>query len=106
MKTPLIAALCLAIIVAPAAFGAVDAAALFKTKCAPCHGATGKADTPMGQRLGAKPLPSPEVQNQTDAQLTDTVTNGKGKKMPKFGTQLSSEQITALIAHIRVLGKK
>ncbi len=47
-----------AVVVAIIALGnsrlaAQDAASLFKTKCAACHGADGKGDTPMGKENGA-----------------------------------------------------
>ena len=84
---------------------AQDFATLYKTKCAMCHGADGKGDSPMGKKLNVRDLGSPEVQKQTDAELTTTVTKGKNK-MPAFGAKLTSEQIGQVIAYIRELGKK
>lgn len=84
---------------------AQDGATLYKTKCAMCHGADGKGDSPMGKKLNVRDLGSPEVQKQTDAELTTIVTNGKNK-MPAFGAKLTSEQIGQVIAYIRELCKK
>jgi mono/diheme cytochrome c family protein len=78
---------------------------LFKTKCAACHGPDGKGAVPMGEKLGARNLSSPEVQSQSDGQLSDVVTKGKNK-MPAYDGKLTKEQIGQLVAYIRELGKK
>ena len=79
--------------------------ALFKTKCAACHGPDGKGEVPMGKKLGARNLSSAEVQGQSDAQLTEVVTKGKNK-MPAYDGKLTKEQIGELVAYVRELGKK
>ncbi len=84
---------------------AQDGPTLFKTKCAMCHGADGKGETPMGKKLNIRDLGSPEVQKQTDAELTTIISKGKGK-MPAFEGKLTAEQIGQVLAHIRELGKK
>jgi cytochrome c6 len=75
---------------------------LFKSKCAICHGADGKGEVPAGQKLGARNLKSPEVQSQSDTQLTAVLTKGQNK-MPAYGSKLSGDQITGLIKYIRSL---
>ena len=85
--------------------GSTDGAALYKAKCAMCHGADGAGKTPMGQKLNIRDLHSAEVQKQSDADLTHLIVKGKGK-MPAFGKSLSEDQIKLLVAHIRELGKK
>jgi cytochrome c553 len=57
---------------------AQDGPILFKTKCAMCYGADGKGETPMGKKLNIRDLGSPEVQKQTDAELTTIISKGKG----------------------------
>jgi mono/diheme cytochrome c family protein len=84
---------------------AQDAAGLFKTKCAACHGASGKGDTPAGKSLGIRDLASPEVQKETDQELIDITTKGKNK-MPAYGNSLKDAQIKDLVAYIRDLAKK
>jgi mono/diheme cytochrome c family protein len=84
---------------------AQDGPTLYKTKCAMCHGADGKGETPMGKKLNIRDLGSPEVQKQTDAELTAIISKGKGK-MPPFEGKLTAEQIGQVLAHIRELGKK
>jgi len=81
---------------------AQDAAGLFKTKCAACHGADGTGSA-MGKKMGAHDFTTAEVQGMSDAQLTDTITNGKNK-MPKYGS-LPPDQIKGLVAYIRTLKK-
>ena len=82
-----------------------DGAALFKAKCAMCHGADGAGKTPMGQKLNIRDLRAPEVQKQSDAELSQVIAEGKNK-MPALGKALNAGQIKLLVAHIRELGKK
>ncbi|HUB03256.1 MAG TPA: cytochrome c [Terriglobales bacterium] len=81
-----------------------DGAADFKAKCAACHGATGSADTAMGKNLKIRDLGSADVQGQSDAQLTDIISKGKGK-MPAYDGKLSKDQISDLVKYIRSLKK-
>jgi mono/diheme cytochrome c family protein len=88
----------------PALAAGPDGAALYKTKCSACHGVDGSGQTPVGKSMKIRDLRSPEVQKQTDIQLTDTIAGGKGK-MQGYGKTLSTAEIQALIAHIRTLKK-
>lgn len=92
------------LLLAPALF-AEDGATVFKSKCAMCHAVDGNGNTPMGKKLGIKSLAAPEVQKLTDDQLQQTIVKGKGK-MPSFDKKLTSDQLKALVAHIRALGGK
>jgi cytochrome c6 len=85
---------------------AQDAPALFKSKCAACHGPDGSGNVPMGKTLGVTDLKADAVQKQTDAQLTDSITNGKGAKMPAYKGKLTDDQIKGLVGFIRDLAKK
>jgi cytochrome c6 len=82
---------------------AQDAAATYKSKCAMCHGPDGKG-TPTGQKMGTHDFASPEVKAQTDAQLTDIISKGKGK-MPAYAAKLKDTEIKDLVAHVRSLAK-
>jgi mono/diheme cytochrome c family protein len=84
---------------------AQDAAALYKTKCVACHGADGKGETAIGKANKIRDLGSPDVQKESDADLTAVVTAGKGK-MPAYGKSLKPEQVKDLVAYIRTLAKK
>lgn len=80
-------------------------AALYKAKCASCHGADGSGNTPAGKSLKVRDLRSPEVQKMSDAELIAVTTSGKGK-MPAYGSKLSADQIKQLVAVIRALAPK
>lgn len=82
-----------------------DGAGDFKAKCAMCHGADGTGSTATGKALKVRDLGSADVQGQTDAQLNDIVTNGKGK-MPAYKGKLTDDQIKELVGFIRSLAKK
>lgn len=80
-----------------------DGAALFKSKCAGCHGADGSGGTAYGKKEHLRDLRSADVQKQSDAQLLAIVSNGKGK-MPGYGKSLGADKCSQLVAHIRKLG--
>jgi cytochrome c6 len=81
-----------------------DAAATYKAKCAMCHGADGKGDTPMGKKLGLRDFTSPEVQKMSDDELIGIITKGKNK-MPAYENKLSTAQIKDVVTYIRQLAK-
>jgi cytochrome c6 len=83
-----------------------DPAAVFKAKCAACHAADGSGNSATGKALTTPDLRSDEVQKQTDTQLIDSITNGKGKKMPAYKGKLTDDQIKQLVGYVRELGKK
>jgi cytochrome c6 len=89
-------------------FGAsvrADGAADYKAKCAMCHGPDGAGSTATGKALKVRDLAAPDVQSQSDAQLTEIVANGKNK-MPAYKGKLTDDQIKGLVAYIRGLAKK
>ena len=88
----------------PSVSRADDAAALFKTKCAACHGPDGKGETTMGKAMKLHDLASADVQKQSDADLTTIISTGKNK-MPAYGKSLSAEQIKSLVGYVRSLKK-
>jgi cytochrome c6 len=90
---------CGAIAVCSSSAAAQDAAATYKAKCAMCHGPDGK-----GGKMGTRDFASAEVKAETDAQLTDIITKGKGK-MPSYDGKLKAEDIKGLVAYIRSLAK-
>lgn len=106
-KRTIITVLALSIlIVAPGAIaaGGPDGAAIFKSKCAMCHGPDGAGQTTMGKNMKLKDLRSAEVQKQTDAQLRTMISDGKGK-MPAYKAKLSAAEIDALVGFIRSIKK-
>jgi cytochrome c6 len=82
-----------------------DSAALYKTKCAPCHGADGSGNTPVGKSLHVKSLASEDVQKMKDADLTKVIHDGKGK-MPAFAGKLSDDELRDVVQFIRGFAQK
>lgn len=82
----------------PVSAHAQDAAALYKSKCAMCHGAD-------GAKAAGHDFSSAEVQKKSDADLAAVITDGKPPKMPKYGDKLKPEEIKGLVAYIRTLKK-
>jgi mono/diheme cytochrome c family protein len=75
---------------------------VFKSKCAPCHGADGLATTPAGKALKAASFKEPAIVKTPDAELIAIVKSGKNK-MPSFKDKLTDDQIKAAVAYIRTL---
>ncbi len=86
----------------PAMAASPDGAALYKTSCATCHAANGSGQTPVGKSMKLRDLRSPEVQKQTDIELMKIISGGKGK-MGAFGKKMTTADIQAVIAQIRIL---
>jgi cytochrome c6 len=82
----------------PLSAQAQDASALYKSKCAMCHGAD-------GAKAAGHDFSSADVQKKSDADLTAVITDGKAPKMPKYGDKLKPEEIKGLVAYIRTLKK-
>jgi cytochrome c len=77
---------------------AQDGAALYKTKCAACHGAAGEG------KVG----PSLQKTALTQQQITDLLTKGaEGKKAPhsKAVSGLTADQAAALATYVGTLKK-
>ena len=83
---------------------AEDATALFKSKCAMCHGPDGSGDTTMGKKLKIRDLRSDDVQKQTDEQLLEIITKGKNK-MPVYDGKIPADTMKSLVTLIRGLKK-
>ncbi len=89
--------LAVALSLSSAAFAADDAAALYKSKCASCHGADGNG-SPMGVKMGVTPF---KTSKGTDADFAKITQEGKGK-MPAYKT-LTDDQVNGLVKYIRTL---
>jgi mono/diheme cytochrome c family protein len=100
-------ALLLAVALAPAPAAAADAAKIFAKSCAPCHGKEGEPNAVFAKQ-GVRSFKDQAWQKAaTDAQIEKSIREGKkGTMMASFEKQLSAEEIKALVAHIRALGKK
>jgi cytochrome c6 len=77
--------------------------ALYKSKCAACHGADGTGSA-TGKKMGAHDFTTADVQGMSDSELATIITSGKNK-MPKYGASLKPEDINGLVAYIRTFKK-
>ncbi len=102
---PGISALAVAVTLCAPANADDNSAALYKQKCASCHGADGKGETPVGKMYKLRDLGSADVQKQSDDELTSIISKGKNK-MPGYGRSLKDDQIKDLVTYIRSLAKK
>ena len=85
-----------------------DAAILYKTKCAVCHGADGLASTPMGKKQSIPSFASDKVQKSSDADIQDFVLNGGKEKKASHafaGKGMTGEDATKLATYLKELGK-
>lgn len=91
---------------AVSALGA-DAAANWKSHCAKCHGASGKGDTKMGQKLGAKDYTNAKVKSgMSDSGAFKAIKEGVkqgGKTVMKGSEGLSDDEIKALVEFMKKL---
>jgi mono/diheme cytochrome c family protein len=92
-------------ILVPSLSWAEDGAAVFKAKCAVCHGADG-----AGKPAAKIPsLVSDDAKKLSDADLSDFVANGGPSKKAShaFASKgLTPDQIKAVVSEIRDLQKK
>ncbi len=80
---------------------AQDGAAVYKSKCQMCHGASGTPSPAMAKMMGIKPTSDPAMQALSAAQVASTVTNGKGKMKAISG--LSDDEVKAVSAFFKTL---
>ena len=79
-------------------------AALYKQKCAACHGAEGRGDTPAGKSTKVRSFNGPDVAKLGDEELAGVIEKGKNK-MPAYGKSMKPDEIKAMVAYIRSLAK-
>jgi|SRR5713101_3323079 mono/diheme cytochrome c family protein len=82
-----------------------DPVKVYKTNCVLCHSADGSGDSSTGKAFHARDLRSQEVQKQTDEELAEVITKGKGK-MPAFGAKIKPDDVKKLVAYIRELPRQ
>lgn len=89
----------------------LDGAALYARHCAACHGDAGLADGWNAPNLPVTPTRHADAAlmgARPDDTLFDAIYGGgyvldRSPRMPAFGAMLDTEQIRALVAHIRTL---
>jgi cytochrome c6 len=86
-----------------AAEDSASGAGVYKSKCQTCHGPDG-GGTAVGKSLKVADLRSPDVQNRSDAELTQVISDGKDN-MPGFKGAITDDEIQAVLAHVRTFAK-
>lgn len=89
---------------------AADAKENWGNLCQKCHGAEGKGDTKMGQKLGCKDFTDAKVQaDMKDDAATKAIKEGlkspEDKTLMKPFDTLSDDEVKALVAYVRGLKK-
>jgi cytochrome c553 len=80
---------------------AQDGAALYKSKCAMCHGPTGTPSEGMAKAMGIKPVSDPSMKALSVDQISAAVKSGKGKMKPVAG--LSDTDIKSVSEYFKSL---
>jgi cytochrome c553 len=89
---------------------AADAKATYETSCLKCHGAEGKGDTKIGQKLGVKDFTDAKVQaDLKDDAIAKAIKEGvkdkDDKVLMKPADGLSDEDVKGLVVYIRAFKK-
>jgi mono/diheme cytochrome c family protein len=80
------------------------AAQLYSKNCASCHGKDGRAKTFKAKFNHARNLTEPGWQEAvSDERIFNSITNGRGKKMPAFGKKFTEAEINSLVLLVRGL---
>lgn len=87
-----------------------DAKTIYDKSCASCHGADGKGQTKIGQKLGVKDFTDAKVQaDMKDDAATKSIKEGMkdadGKTLMKPFDTLSADDVKGLVAYIRTFKK-
>lgn len=87
-----------------------DAKSIYADSCAKCHGADGKGDTKMGQRLGAKDYTTAAVQDALKddvafKSIKDGLKDKDGKSLMKPADGITDEDIKGLVTYMRTFKK-
>jgi mono/diheme cytochrome c family protein len=102
MKNVIRSQFVLAAVVAVASMAfAQDGGALYKSKCAACHGAAGTPNPAMAKMMGIKPVSDPAISGLSADQVAAAVKNGKGKMKAVAG--LSDAEVKAVSAYFKTL---
>ena len=86
--------------------GTAQTPALFKERCARCHGEDGRGQTVIGRMVDAPDFKDEAWwdEEKDERRFARAITEGKGE-MPAFGKKLTRPEIKALAAHVKTFRK-
>jgi mono/diheme cytochrome c family protein len=82
-------------------------AAVYRAQCTACHGEEGKGDGPAAAGLTPRPPDLTRLEHlrtMSDEELLQVLSVGKGS-MPGFGNILTEQELTDVVAWLRVINK-
>ena len=77
---------------------------IYLDKCAVCHGEDGAGKTIKGKKVHCKDIRD-TIKKDSEADMIEVATDGKGVNMDGYKKQLSPEQIRAVVEYYRSLAK-
>lgn len=80
---------------------AESGAAIYKTKCAMCHGPSGNPSASMAKMMHIKPVSDPSMKALSVAQIEAAIKGGKGRMRAVPG--LTDPQVKAVAAYFKTL---
>jgi mono/diheme cytochrome c family protein len=88
----------------PAHADGPSGAAVFRTRCAPCHGETGRTDTPIARTLKVRPLAGDtHLAQMTVADLAHAIATNRKHASLRAIQDLDDEQRRAVAEHVKQL---
>jgi mono/diheme cytochrome c family protein len=102
---PVHAAVAAVALMLPPASPAQDAATLYRSKCASCHGAAGAGRA----AIKGTNLLTNDAKKHTDDEIADWIANGGPKRNANHAYEkkgVTPEQVALLVQHVRDLQKK
>lgn len=77
---------------------------IYLDKCAVCHGEDGAGKTVKGKKVHCKDIRQ-TIKKDSEADMIKIVTDGKGANMDSYKSQLTPDQIRAVVEYYRSLAK-
>lgn len=107
MKNTIRGLLALGLLVAAGGAFAEDAAKLYGTKCAMCHGKKGEGNPVMAKAkkmdIASFAVNDDATLSKTDAALIKATVDGVGTAMPAYKGKIADADVAALVAYMRSL---
>lgn len=113
MKSNLVVAsllIALSVFILPnTSFASEDAATIYKSKCAACHGIDGRASTAIAKKQAVPSFANAKVQRTANVDLQEVILSGGKQKLASHAYAskgISNEDAAKLVTYVKELGKK